>query len=237
MKTIALFLLMSFAAFSGWAQDQIITRKGDTILCKITSEKKNRIYFDYFHKEEVRHTLLYRSQITAYRRGVADSLVFPEQEDPADQWRPPAGPWIGPGFGMDYGGFGLQIEWQIAQSGLSLFVGGGYNTLELGINGGLSMRILPQKALTPVVKAMYGYNAVLKFKGQDALSKTYYGFTPGAGLQYGDGKTRYEFLLLVPIRSQQFHEDYDGYKAAGMEFNPDILPVAVSLGIRFSLGH
>src|SRR4051812_46148767 len=91
--------------------------------------------------------------------------------------------YFGVGIGLDYGGLGLQAEF-LPIKNLGLFIGGGYNLVSPAYNFGLSLKLMPDKKLTPVIMAMYGYNAAMKIRswtGSYVLEKSYYGITAGAG--------------------------------------------------------
>jgi hypothetical protein len=146
----------------------------------------------------------------------------------------------GIGFGLDYGGIGIKAEFVLAKW-LGVFGGFGYNLISAGYNAGTSFKLMPQKRATPVILAMYGYNAGLKIKnvspfGQnEILSKTYYGFTVGAGVEVGYGKKESKacFSILVPFRSKEFHDTYDSFENSGVKFNPPVLPIAITIGLMF----
>ena len=75
MKYIYLFLSLIYFTNS-LGQDLIVTTKNDSILCKITKEKSDFIYFTFKHEGEIRNTLLPRNQITYYEKNYfKDSLV------------------------------------------------------------------------------------------------------------------------------------------------------------------
>lgn len=70
---------------------------------------------------------------------------------------------IGPGIGFDHGGIGVKAEFQPVKY-VGIFAGAGYNLANVGVNAGIIYNVLPDKRVTPVITAMYGYNAVLKLK-------------------------------------------------------------------------
>src|SRR5688572_29109217 len=117
----------------------------------------------------------------------------------------------GIGLGLDYGGMGFKIEY-LPIKNIGIFAGAGLNLDQIGYNGGLSWKILPDKTSTPFVIVMYGYNAVLKvtspFNGFPVLDKTYYGFTAGAGYDFHVGRknNKVSLAILVPFRSQEFED-------------------------------
>ena len=58
MKNIFIITLLIVLVNSLYSQDLVVTKKGDSINCKITKVKKDHIYFTFKHKDEVRNTLL-----------------------------------------------------------------------------------------------------------------------------------------------------------------------------------
>jgi len=88
--------------------------------------------------------------------------------------------YFGLGSGLDYGGIGIKAE-ILPVKWLGIFGGFGYNLNDPAYNAGLSFKMLPAKKLRPVIMTMYGYNAVLLFKGRRERSKTFYGLTTAPG--------------------------------------------------------
>ncbi len=147
--------------------------------------------------------------------------------------------YFGLGLGFDYGGIGLKAEY-LPSKYIGLLVGFGYNLVDPAYNLGLSFKALPGKKVTPIIIAMYGYNAFIKIKnaaGNISYSKTYYGATVGAGadIKFGRNSNKISLALLAPFRHSAFHNDYDGLKDAGYKFEQDILPVAFSVGVNFAI--
>ena len=58
MKNIFIITFLIVLTNSLYSQDLVVTKKGDSINCKITKVKKDNIYFTFKHKDEVRNTLL-----------------------------------------------------------------------------------------------------------------------------------------------------------------------------------
>lgn len=58
MKNIFIITFLIVLVNSLYSQDLVVTKKGDSINCKITKVKKDHIYFTFKHKDEVRNTLL-----------------------------------------------------------------------------------------------------------------------------------------------------------------------------------
>ncbi|MCK4661441.1 MAG: hypothetical protein KAT68_01140 [Bacteroidales bacterium] len=67
MRTILILFVFTFFLLSVFSQDLIVTNEGDSINCKITKVKKDYIYFTFKHKEEIRGTLLFLSNVKIYQ--------------------------------------------------------------------------------------------------------------------------------------------------------------------------
>jgi hypothetical protein len=146
---------------------------------------------------------------------------------------------IGIGFGLDYGGIGVSLNY-IPIKQLGIFGGLGYNILGLGYNIGAAYRILPAKRFCPSLSAMYGYNAVISVEEADSpYDKTYYGPTFGANLEWhGRKKTEnyFKLSLLLPIRPQAYTDDLDKLKNdPNYEVKMEPWPVTFSIGYHFGL--
>lgn len=143
--------------------------------------------------------------------------------------------YAGIGLGLDYGGIGFKAEF-LPIKNIGIFAGAGANLDKVGLNGGLSWKILPDKKATPVVMAMYGYNAVIKVKGAGRFNDTYYGPSIGAGYEIKTKKNsnKWSFAIIVPFRSKEFEDRYDELRDLGFEFNPGKTPVLFSIGYNFN---
>ena len=138
----------------------------------------------------------------------------------------------GIGVGLDYGGVGLKLEY-LPAPWLGISLGGGYNLAGIGLNGAISYKIIPKQEVTPVVTAMYGYNAVIidKYKrsGNQIVVKTiYYGPSIGGGVDCAVGRLKQNkitMLVLIPFRTKEFHEDAEG--------NKQVIPISFSLGFNW----
>jgi hypothetical protein len=140
---------------------------------------------------------------------------------------------VGIGAGLDHGGIGVRFEY-MPVPWLGFFAGGGTTLIGMGYNVGLAGRLTPLREATLVAVAMYGYNAALAVKGPygNVVSRTtYFGPSFGLGGEFRVGRARMNKVslkVLVPIRSQEFHDDAE---ATGADF----FPVAISVGYNFSL--
>jgi hypothetical protein len=140
---------------------------------------------------------------------------------------------IGLGFGIDYGLFGGRLSF-VPVKHLSISAAVGYTFNGPGYNGGVSVRILPDKKVCPYLGLIYGFNTVY-LSGNSGQSKTYNGFTITSGIElHRKNKPNFwNFGLNVPIRSQEFRDDEDVYKQ-----DPDYIapsPIGITVGFHFGL--
>ena len=148
--------------------------------------------------------------------------------------------YLGPGFGLDYGGLGAKFEFLPIER-FGVFAGGGYNLLSLGWNIGGTFKILPDKRVSPNLMLMYGYNAVLVVIGGNSYFKQYemtsYGVTVGANVDIKVGeKNKISVGLFVPFRSKKFTENYNKAKNDPNVSNlSPLLPIQISVGFNFGL--
>jgi len=136
---------------------------------------------------------------------------------------------IGPGLGLEYGGIGGKFEY-LPIKYLGIFGAGGYNLAGFGWNAGLSFKVLPGKKVTPIIDAMYGYNAIVA-NGFFADFKTYYGPTFGGGVDIRMGRrdNKLTTTILFPVHSSE-------YKAlVGEDGGYSTTPVTISVGFNYSL--
>ena len=144
--------------------------------------------------------------------------------------------YFGVGAGLDYGGFGGKIEY-LPVKYFGMYGGFGYNLLSAGWNVGATVKILPDKVVSPNFMVLYGYNKVLKVIGASQYNMTSYGVTIGGNLdiKVGGKGDKLSVGLFVPIRSQKFKDNYEVVKN-----DPNIeilfdLPFAIGVGYNFKL--
>ena len=98
---------------------------------------------------------------------------------------------------------------------------------------------MPSKRACLYYTLMYGYNAVINIENASQYNKTYFGPSTGIGVETHSKKrpgNYWNFEFLVPIRSQEFHDDL-----AAIKRNPYIklisepLPFVISIGFHFKL--
>lgn len=136
-------------------------------------------------------------------------------------------------MGMDFGGFGGKMEYMFLDYG-GLFFGAGHNLLGLGMNGGVILKALPKKQVTPYFLGMYGYTGVIKIKNADNFDKIDYGYSIGTGIEI---KTRHlnawQIGVVLPFRSQEFKDHYQSLKGSpNIDLNAELFPIALSLGFK-----
>jgi hypothetical protein len=67
MRNAYIITLLLILVTSVYAQDLIVTQEGDSINCKITKVKTDNIYFTFKHKDEIRSTLLRRTDVKTHQ--------------------------------------------------------------------------------------------------------------------------------------------------------------------------
>jgi hypothetical protein len=144
---------------------------------------------------------------------------------------------IGLGAGIDYGGFGIQLN-QIFGP-IYLTGGYGYNNVYFLPFGGLKYFVPlnePDLIFAPYIKVIYGYNTTIIIK--NGPKKFYFGITPGIGTNIRFGKTKsfgFNFDINVPVRTKNYKKDREYYKLIYSTYKPDVLPLSFSLGIQICL--
>ena len=166
------------------------------------------------------------------------SQTLAQSKNENENEKNPISIYLGLGVGLDYGGLGMKAEF-LPSKHIGIFGGAGYNLAELAWNAGLSVKILPDKKVSPTIIGMYGYNGVIIVKYEYSGIKefnTYYGFTAGVGCEIKNpGDQKLNFALLVPFRRQAYDDRIDELENIGVTFNPGSLPIALSLGYSILL--
>lgn len=156
-------------------------------------------------------------------------------QEQKNQKRPVA--YGGIGAGLDYGGFGMKAEF-LPSKYLGIFAGAGFNLDGVGLNGGISTSLMPDKNTSVFLMVMYGYNGVIVLKSNFSGASsyhTYYGVSVGGGFDFKVGKNRNKVNLgiIVPFRSEEFDDDYERFSAGGYSFN--IKPTNVLITVGFNV--
>ena len=116
--------------------------------------------------------------------------------------------YLGVGGGLDYGGLGGKFEFFPIKH-FGVYVGAGYNLLSLGWNIGGTLKILPDKKVSPNLMFMYGYNSVTidRFHLMKENEKVFYGVSVGGNVDFKIGrKNKISAGLFYPFRSSEFKE-------------------------------
>ncbi|MEI7661238.1 MAG: hypothetical protein WCK34_03530 [Bacteroidota bacterium] len=145
---------------------------------------------------------------------------------------------LGIGFGLDYGGLlGLKIAY-LPIPYFSVFAAGGYYLFGFGWNTGVTIHILPSTsryAVRPNIKIMYGVNGGTMVVGASAYNKVFYGFAPGAGLEFRFGphkKNGLDLDINYPIHGPDFQEQIDKINRETTAHVKQPLPVTFSIGFH-----
>jgi hypothetical protein len=156
------------------------------------------------------------------------NLHLKAQEVTGNEWRPESFS-MGPGAGLDYGGFGVQMI-AYPQKNVGLFFGGGCALAGFGYNVGVKLR--GQKvggAVDPFFMAMYGYNAAVYGQGDKDLNQIFYGPSMGLGVDLHRRRNSlgyWSFAIIVPFRTT---DAVDWAHQHGYAFSP----IDLSVGYKF----
>ncbi|MDR1202928.1 MAG: hypothetical protein LBL58_15040 [Tannerellaceae bacterium] len=82
IKQFFFALCFVFLTVSLYAQDLIVTDKGDSLNCKITKIETDNIYFTFKYKGEIRNTLAPVSDVTYYQTGYYQTAEVPSDKIP-----------------------------------------------------------------------------------------------------------------------------------------------------------
>ncbi len=148
---------------------------------------------------------------------------------------------FGLGMGQVYGGFGANFL-TYPNKNFGLFIGGGYAIVNFGFNVGVKARVISnykKSSISPFATFMYGYHTAIDIQGASGLSKMFYGFTFGVGLDFSfrnsvQRKGYWSFAILIPKRSDEVDEYIDELKTKhGVRFSNARSAATISLGYNF----
>lgn len=221
ITTICTLLLFTLNIKS---QDLIIyNNKKDTVKCNII--KDNRKYIEYQINNDTNVYIMNYDQYDFYidnndtvrNKNLQKEKVQKSEED----YKKDKKTFIvkyplfsaGTGIGLDYGGFGLRVT-SLSTKHLSIFIGLGYNSLNMGVNLGGLIRFLPSRMFCPTFCGMYGYNAMIVIAGDKNITETYYGPSFGVGFELRSKKLKnyLSFGLIMPVRSQNYEDDMNAIR-------------------------
>jgi len=238
MKKIFIGIVLIISTFTLKSQvlnDYIIKLNNDTIRCNITVIDENYIFYNYFNSnQKYKKTYISWDDVKSYeKKNDNNNYVKPIRDT---TYYPPITKYmsLGVGAGLNYGGFGTCSTVSIKYA--ELFIGVGYNLLQLGFNGGLLFRTLPNKKICPYIGGMYGYNATIIINNAKEYNKTYFGPSFCIGFEIFTKKRNkyFNFTFIVPVRTWDYYNDL-----TNIQHNPNIvlynepLPFTVSLGFHF----
>ena len=146
---------------------------------------------------------------------------------------------FGVGVGLDYGGIGLRLS-VLPDSHLSLFAAFGNNLNGAGYNLGVAYRFTPFNSTCWYYTMMYGYNAVIVINNASQYDQTYYGISPGFGIEFHGRRHPGNFFnleILIPLRTQEYRDDIIALQnKRTITFKSQPLPFTISIGFHFKLG-
>jgi hypothetical protein len=144
---------------------------------------------------------------------------------------------VGTGFGIDYGGIGLNLTAYPSEN-FAFFVSGGYALAGLGVNAGVKTLFFPKRpnpTMVPYLTAMYGYNTAIVVSNDSEMNKIFYGPTFGVGVDVRPRPWRLVYLscaVLVPLRG----EKVDNYiNNNNIDLKSELMPFGFSFGFKFIL--
>jgi hypothetical protein len=115
---------------------------------------------------------------------------------------------IGIGFGLPYGGLGVNLSTNVA-NGLGLFTGIGYMITGVGYNFGVSKNIIKAGKVDIYALGMYGTNAGINIENDSSYDEIYLGPSFGAGVKINSRRRQGNYWnigLMVPLRSSEYHD-------------------------------
>lgn len=234
MKRIFLIITISLIIpFMAFAQDTIVKKNGDVLLCKIQKEDSTNVYFSYKQDNKYINTFIDRNEIRFLKYGSPGKGTSAMPENLT----------FGIGIGFDYGGIGGNIIFY-PQRNIGLFLGLGYPYAGFGYNVGLKLRLMPKAKInniTPYFMGMYGYNAAVYVQNDEDLSKIFYGPSFGLGMDWRSSAVRKYYLsiaITLPIRDSEVNDYMDHLENEhGAVFKSKLLPVGFSIGAVFILNR
>lgn len=233
------------------AQDLIIKNNGkDTIRCNITEDKIKYLRFTKYNTTDTTVYQINQDQFEYYIKAPENTLVDSKPATSSQSLSNNRMPGnlqnpqnlynykfhLGFGLGIDYGGFGGIRFAFLPVDFFAIFAAGGYALVDFGYNFGVTLRLSSGTKVCPYASAMYGYNGVIQIKGAPKYDKIYYGPSFSIGIEFRSNKLRnyFNIELLIPVRSQDFHNDFDALKKNPLiKIENEPLPVGISFGYHF----
>jgi hypothetical protein len=230
-KLLFIPLLTILTGFAVYAQDTIVTTKGEKIVCKIVRENSTTVIYTVGTGYNESEDYINMSDISV--------IKYEKQPAPVDTTPPRTS--LGIGIGMDYGGFGGSLLVYL-QRNLGIFGGTGYAIAGFGYNVGAKFRFITEKSTSKIqayALVMYGYNTAIAITNATEYNKLFYGPTLGFGVDFNSRSRNsgyWSLAVVVPIRSEAVNNYIDDLKNNhGVTFKNTLLPIGISIGYRFNL--
>ncbi|MBK6964593.1 MAG: hypothetical protein IPH20_11825 [Bacteroidales bacterium] len=231
MKKFLLFILVfTGAVLSLSAQDTIVKTSGEEIYCHILKETASKVFYSERIDGTYQQGQISRVDIRSikYLRRKSIPVTYANRT------------FIGIGMGLDFGGIGMNVMYNLTNS-LGAYIGAGYALAGVGVNGGVTLRLVskkPENRVIPYITGMYGYNAAIAVKDADDLNRMFYGPSIGLGIELRARSPKvscWTFAVIVPFRSSGVQDYIDELKSNYLiEFQNELSPVLFSIGYRFS---
>ncbi len=145
---------------------------------------------------------------------------------------------LGIGIGLDYGGIGAKLS-ILPDKHLALFVGIGYNTVDLGYSIGASARLSPTKKFCPYASLMYGYSGAINIEGASQYNKVFHSPIVGFGAEFHSKRKTKNFFnleVLVPFdRKEMIDYSNDLTQHHSVAFKSTPWPFNISMAYHFGL--
>ena len=210
--------------------DRIVQKNGVIIPCRILSEDNTHVIYSVTKNGTSVTTSIDMSEVDHVLYGdVNNSTEGPMNEKSA----------LGFGLGRDYGGVGLNVTGYLSPN-VGLFGGLGYALVDIGLNGGLKLKLNSSEStnlVVPFLMGMYGYNTAVKIINAPQHNKLFYNLTFGIGMDIHMRNVRgfWCISLLIPVVGNDVNEYITKLKNSyGVQFNNGIPKAGFSLGYRIS---
>lgn len=146
---------------------------------------------------------------------------------------------VGIGFGLDYGGTGVNVSYYPI-SNVGMYCGVGYAYSASAYTLGINYRLLSkniQSNIFPIYSVMWGYNAAVLVKNRADLNKHFYGFSTGVGIDYHFVPRNYiAFRILYRFEDESVADYIQELKDTyGLDFKEHLIPLSFTVAYRFSI--
>lgn len=145
----------------------------------------------------------------------------------------------GAGFGLDYAGLGVGLNFY-PQKNIGIMLNGGVFVAGPSYKVGLILRHITRSKVDPYVSFLYGYSGGVCVIDEDGYDKIYIRPNIGAGIDIHFTK---HLCLSTGLSTNTAYSDINDYMdeledEIGADFSGSIiLPVGVSVGIKYTVGR